>query len=80
MIDWSRLIMNLRGAGLSTYAIARRAKCSPSNVSMLACAHTREPGPELTVRLIDLHFDACPEQHNPAVIGTLPGWLEELAA
>lgn len=69
MIDWHRIVLNLRGKGLSTRRIAKEAGCSYANVSRITNHSTHGPRLPTALRLLDLHYDLCPELHRPDVVG-----------
>lgn len=57
-VDWPKIILSLRGAGLSRPAIARKAGVAPNTISAYQSGQTREPPYSVGVRLIELHQKA----------------------
>jgi len=63
MIDWQQLATNIQNSG---YALSRAAKlvhCDPQHIRRLARGEVIEPRWSTGLRLLDLHFDLCPERH-----------------
>lgn len=69
-IDWSVVVTNLRGGGMSARGIARRCFMEPPTVSRLQSGEQAEPRWTQALALLDLHHALCPEKHR----------LEELRA
>ena len=70
MIDWQRVVNNLYRHG-SLASHARAVGCHPATIHALhrGAASPREPKLPIAIRLLDLHYDLCPELHRPEVIG-----------
>ena len=63
MIDWQRVVLNLRSAGLSATAVARRVGSTPESVLHLARGEVADPRWSTGLKLLTLHHKICPEQH-----------------
>lgn len=64
ILDWQRLILNLRREGMSAAAISRKVKCAPETVQHLARGDVVEPKFSIGVALLDLHLLHCRDKHN----------------
>ena len=64
MVDWSTLVTNLRGAGMSARGIARRCLMEAQTVSRLQSGTQKEPRFTQGLMLLDLHYDLCPDRHE----------------
>lgn len=64
MIDWQKVILNLRASGLSASATARRVKADAATVQRLARGEIKEPRFSQGLALLDLHLALCPEKHK----------------
>ncbi len=64
MIDWQKLILNLRSAGLSTLMVSKRANMDAQTVTRFARGELKEPRFSQGLALLDLHLIACPEKHQ----------------
>ena len=63
MIDWHRLVLNLRGAGLTYTQIARASGVGRGTIANLATHRQRTVTFEDGLRLLDCHYDRCPAHH-----------------
>lgn len=64
-VDWQRVILNLRAAGLSVAALARRVQVDAQTLRHYARGEvTGDPRFTVGHRLLDLHLDLCPERHT----------------
>lgn len=64
MIDWQKLVLNLRREGLSCAAVARKIGRNESAVQRIARGDAKTVAFEDGVRLLDLHLDLCPDRHK----------------
>lgn len=72
MIDWHRVVLDLRGHG-SLESIARRVGSDGRHLRRLARGEVEQPRFNTGVAVLDLHLDLCPEKHTPDRIG----WIGE---
>lgn len=63
-IDFQRVILNLRNAGLTYEVIAKRCNCDAQNIGHYARNEAYEPKLSKAIALLDLHYDLCPSKHN----------------
>ena len=64
LIDWQQIVLNLRTAGVSQTAIAKRINMDATNVRRLGNGEKKEPTFSQGMKLLDLHEALCPEKHN----------------
>ena len=64
LIDWQQIVLNLRTAGVSQTAIAKRINMDATNVRRLGNGQKNEPTFSQGMKLLDLHEALCPEKHN----------------
>lgn len=58
-MDWTRIITDLRAAGLTQTRIAKKCGCLQSTISMLERGRSREPKGGLAIKLLRLHGIHC---------------------
>ena len=63
-IDWPRVILNLRSAGMTGKEIAQAVGYSGESAVYRVLNDGVEPKFMTALRLLDLHLDRCPEQHG----------------
>lgn len=64
-IDWQRVVLNLRSAGLTYAWIAHRLGMENSRpVQRWACGTGAEPRFSVGLELLNLHADLCTERHD----------------
>lgn len=63
-IDWQKVILNLRNAGLSYEKISKATKIDAQAIGHLARYETYEPKLSKAMALLDLHFDHCKDKHS----------------
>ena len=63
-IDFQKVILNLRNAGLTYEAIAKKCGIDAQNIGHYARNEAYEPKLSKAVALLDLHYDLCPSKHN----------------
>lgn len=71
MIDWQKVVLNLRRHG-SLETIARRVGSDGRHLRRLARGEVEQPRFNTGVRLLDLHLDLCGDRHGTRHIGA-PG-------
>lgn len=71
-IDFQRVILNLRKAGLTYDAIAKRCSCDAQNIGHYARNEAYEPKLSKAVALLDLHYDLCPDKHSMSELSLYP--------
>ena len=64
LIDWQKIVLNLRTAGVSQTAIAKRINMDATNVRRLGNGEKEEPTFSQGMKLLDLHEALCPEKHK----------------
>jgi hypothetical protein len=64
-LDWSQLVTNLRGAGMSARGIARKCGMEPQTISRLQAGVQYDPRWSQGMALLDLHLSLCPDKHKP---------------
>ena len=62
-INWPRLILNLRAAGMTGKEIARAVGYRGESSVYRVLNDGIEPKFATALRLLDLHLDKCPERH-----------------
>lgn len=63
-VDWQRVVLDLRGAGMPAATVASHVGSSARHVQRLARGEVSEPRIRTALRLLDLHADRCPQQHS----------------
>ena len=63
-LDWQAVVLNIRSAGLSVTAQARRVGMAPQTLRHFARGECSEPRFSQGLKLLDLHHQHCPEKHN----------------
>jgi hypothetical protein len=63
-IDFQRVILNLRNAGLTYHDISKKTNIDAQNIGHYARYEAYEPKLSKAIALLDLHYDMCPQQHN----------------
>jgi len=64
MIDWQSITLHLRSSRGSMKNLARLVDSCPQTISRLERGETVEPKFSIGVKLLDLHSDDFPEQHQ----------------
>lgn len=64
MIDWQRVMWNLRRECGPLTKVARLANADPQHLQRLARGEVYEPRFSLALRLLDLHLDYVPDHNN----------------
>lgn len=70
LVDWQRLILDLRAAKLSSEAIARQVGgCSTSTIKQLVSGRAKDCRFSVGAALLDLHKRMCDDRHDlPALM------------
>ena len=63
MIEWHRLILNLRRFGLSDSKISRHTGIGRAAISHYIAGSVNEPTFTKGYKLLALHKQCCPEEH-----------------
>ena len=63
-IDWQKLLLNLKSAGVSYSTAARRSGLDPATTGKLVRQEIREPKFSAGLALLDLHLQICPDKHK----------------
>jgi hypothetical protein len=64
MIDWQQVILNIRSTGISMIKIARLVDSSGPTIGKLSRGYQQEPKFSTGIKLLDLHYDVCPDKHR----------------
>ena len=64
MIDWRKVTQNLSKRGIGMTQAATVAGIPAGQLSSLWTGRALEPPFSVGVKLLDLHFDRCPDLHN----------------
>ena len=67
-VDWSRLLLNLRRAGISNAAAARQAHADQKTVARLCRGEISEPRFSQGLALLDLHIHHCGEEKHKELL------------
>ena len=71
MIDWQQLTLNLRNNYKTMRAIADEIGCAEHTLYQLSLGIKKEPQFNLGIKLIDMHYDKCPEKHQSIYTGKM---------
>jgi transcriptional regulator with XRE-family HTH domain len=63
-LDYQKIILNLRNAGLTYQSIANKCGIDAQNIGHYARYEAYEPKFSKAMALLDLHYDMCPDKHN----------------
>lgn len=63
-IDWQKVCINLRRHYKPLAQVAREVKSEERHLNRLARGETEQPKYAVALRLLDIHFDHCPDRHN----------------
>ena len=69
MIDWSKLILNLRAFGLSDSKISAHTGIGRAAISHYIAGSVNEPTFTKGYKLLELHHRCCPDLHELEVYG-----------
>lgn len=69
MIDWQRICLNLRTHYKPLSKVAKDVGCDEATLQRLARGATEEPKFSTGLKLLDLHFDKCRQEHDITKIG-----------
>lgn len=64
MIDWQRLLLNLRSSYKPLAKVADEVGADEGTLRRLARGDTKEPKFSVGLRLLDLHYDQCGDRHS----------------
>lgn len=62
-IDWQQVCLNLR-RHKHLAKVARLVECDEATLNRIARGETKSVKFETGLKLLDLHFDLCPERHK----------------
>lgn len=65
-VDFQRVLLNLRSAGVPVSEAAKRVGADWRTLGRVARGEVKSLRWEPALRLLDLHYDRCPEQHTRA--------------
>lgn len=63
-IDWQKVCLNLRTHYASLSTVAKVVNSDWRHLNRLARGETHQPRFDTGMRLLDLHYDKCPQLHN----------------
>lgn len=63
-LDWQKIILNLRNAGLTYEKISTKTNIDAQQIGHLARYETYEPKLSKAIALLDLHYDLCRDKHS----------------
>lgn len=63
-INWQRVVLNIKAAGVSYQAAGRRVRMAPETIGHLARGEVNEPRFSQGVALLNLHHALCPDKHS----------------
>lgn len=69
MIDWPKLLLNLRAFGLSDSKISRHTGIGRAAISHYIWGSVNEPTFTKGYKLLELHQRCCPDKHAREVYG-----------
>lgn len=65
-VDWMMICINLRRIK-PLAAIGREIGSEEKTLNRLARGEVKEPRFSLGIKLLDLHYDLCPDRHNEMI-------------
>lgn len=68
-IDFQRVILNLKRAGLSYKSISEKCGVDAQQIGHYARGEAYMPRFDKAMLLLDLHYDKCPQRHNMKDLG-----------
>lgn len=63
-LDWQRIVLNIRQAGMPVRSISRKVGMAPDTLGHYVRGECREPPFSKGLALLDLHHALCPEKHR----------------
>lgn len=63
-IDWQRVVMNIRQAGVPVSQLAKRVGMDDQTLRNYARGECNNPRWTQALALLDAHADVCPERHR----------------
>ena len=69
MINWRTVTNNLRAKYKPLSQVANEVGSNEQHLNRLARGEVNQPRYNTGVKLLDLHYDHCPERHNMIDIG-----------
>lgn len=64
MIDWSMVTNNIRHHYKSLSIVGKEVGSDEKHLNRLARGEVKQPKFDVGVKLLDLHYDYCREQHD----------------
>lgn len=71
MIDWQMVTLNLRRHYKPLSQVANEVGSDWRHLNGLARGEINQPRFDTGIKLLDLHYDKCPQLHNHEKIGKL---------
>lgn len=71
MIDWQKVTLNLRRHYKPLSQVAKEVGSDWRHLNRLARGETAEPKFSVACKLLHLHFNACPQEHNLKKLGAV---------
>lgn len=63
-IDWQKVVINLRHHYKPLATVAKEIGSDWRHLNRLARGETHQPRFDTGIKLLDLHFDKCPQKHD----------------
>jgi len=67
MIDWSPIVLRLKNRGVSHTRLATLTGGCQQTIARLARGDVAQPKFDIGVKILDVHFDYCPDEHSRIV-------------
>jgi hypothetical protein len=64
MIDWQKVVLNIRRHYKSLHRVAREIQSNERHLNRIARGEVNEPRFNTGLRLLDLHHKVCPQEHS----------------
>jgi len=68
MINWQIICLNLRRDYKNLDAVAKEIGSDWQHLNRLARGETNQPRFDTGMKLLDLHYDKCPDKHKAILI------------
>lgn len=63
-INWQRVLLNIRQAGMPMTKLAQRVRMDEQTLRNYARGECRDPRWSQALALLDAHADICPDKHR----------------
>lgn len=68
-VDWQRVLLNIRSAGVSMAALGAQVRADPHTLRRVASGEIATVEFGLGCRLLDAHLEHCRERHHLQEVG-----------